>query len=127
LDKKVVLVVDDVNAIVEELLTLLQLHTIGGAGAADLTAAIEVLERESAICVIVCDVRLDRESGLDIIELIERHPVLCRRKFHYLFVTGDQMQHSRLRSSADLAILTKPVQPSVLIETLHRMLACCDA
>jgi CheY-like chemotaxis protein len=121
-----VLVVDDVAAIVEELLTLMQLYGIPAVGSADLAQAIEVLEREPAIRVISCDVRLDRESGLEIVDRIESHPTLSKRRFRYLFVTGDQMQLSRLNSTAEMAVLSKPVQPAVLMETLKRMLASTD-
>lgn len=122
-----VLVVDDVAAIVEELLTLMQLKAIPAVGAADLNGAIEALEREPAIRVIACDVRLDRESGLDIIKRISQHPVLRARKFRYLFVTGDQMQIDCLTPSSTLAVLSKPVQPAVLIANVKRMLEDADA
>lgn len=122
-----VLVVDDVAAIVEELLTLMQLNAIPAAGASDLTAAIAVLEREPAISVVVCDVRLDRESGLDIVKLVDGHPALCKREMRYLFVTGDKMQFNEGDRDPGYCVLTKPVQPAVLIGTLKRMLEPSNA
>lgn len=122
----IVLVVDDVPAIVEELLTMVELNGIAAAGAADLDEAIQVLERETTIRVISCDVRLDRESGLEIVGRIEAHPVLSRRTFRYLFVTGDQMQLAQIPAARDRAVLSKPVKPATLIETLKSMLAAAD-
>ena len=117
-----VLFVDDVVEIVEELLTLMQLNGISARGASNLTEALDVLEREPEIRVICCDVRLDRESGLDIIRKVEAHDDLRRRAFKYLFVTGDQTQINRLTSTSEAAVLSKPVQPGVLMEALKRML-----
>ena len=122
-----VLVVDDVTAIVEELLTLMRLHAIPATGAADLKGAIAALEREPAIRVISCDVRLDRECGLDIVERINSHPALRDREFQFLFVTGDQMQVDRLNPDPNVAVLSKPVQPATLIDALKTMLGAADA
>jgi CheY-like chemotaxis protein len=127
MERPTVLVIDDVEAIVEELLTLMALHRIPAAGAYDLDSALDVLEREPAIRAISCDVRLNDESGLDIIQRIHNCKALSDREFRFLFVTGDQMQLDRLSSTSDLAVLSKPVQPRLLIDTLKRMLEPADA
>lgn len=127
MERPTVLVIDDVEEIVEELLTLMALHKIPAAGAYDLDGALGVLKREPAICAISCDVRLDDESGLDIIARIESCEALSDREFRYLFVTGDQMQLDHLSSTSDFAVLSKPVQPRVLIDMLRRMISPADA
>ena len=127
MDRPTVLVIDNVEAIVEELLTLMALHRIPAAGAYDLDGALDVLKREPAIRAMSCHVRLDDESGLDLIARVENCGALRDREFRYLFVTGDQMQLDRLSSTSDLAVLSKPVQPRVLIDTLKRMLSPADA
>lgn len=127
MERPTVLVIDNVEAIVEELLTLMALHQIPAAGAYDLDGALDVLEREPAIRAISCDVRLEDECGLDLVARVESCPALSGREFRYLFVTGDQMQLDRLSSTSDLAVLSKPVQPRVLIDTLRRMLSSADA
>jgi len=126
-ERPTVLVVDNVAEIVEELLTLMALHKIPATGAYDLDGALDVLKREPDVRAISCDVRLDRESGLDIIPRVAECPALHTRRFRYLFVTGDQMQLDALIGSGDLAVLSKPVQPRVLIETLQQMLLSGDA
>lgn len=123
----IVLVVDNVAEIVEELLTLVELNGIPAVGAADLDGAIQVLEQEPQIRVISCDVRLERESGLEIVGRIEANPALRGRTFRYLFVTGDQMQLEQIPSASDRAVLSKPVRPALLVETLRRMLMPSDA
>jgi len=118
-----VLVLDDVSAIVEELLTLMSLHDIAGVGAANLAEAVDMLERHPAVRVIACDLRLDRESGLDIVSRIHQHPVLRLRPFEFVFITGDQMRDDLVADTSRYTFLTKPVQPQALIDTMRQMLA----
>ena len=117
-----VLVVDDVVAIVEELLTLMRLHKIPAAGALDLNGAIQTLVREPDIRLISCDVRLDRGSGPDIIGLIKRHSALRHRDLQFLFVTGDPVVLEQNKDGDRLLMLSKPVQPTTLISTIKNML-----
>lgn len=121
-DQARVLVLDDFSAIVEELLTLMSLHGIAGIGASNLTEAVEMLERHPAVSVVACDLRLDRESGLDIVSRVRAHPRLAARSFEYVFITGDQMREDLVEGISRYAFLTKPVQPQALIGTIRRML-----
>lgn len=118
-----VLVVDNVEAIVEELLTLLAINRIPAVGAHDLNTALDVLQREPTIRAISCDVRLDDESGLDLVARVESCQALRGRPLRYLFVTGDQMQVDHLNRSSNLAVLSKPVQPQVLVNAVRHMLS----
>lgn len=118
-----VLLIDDVDAIVEELLTFMELHGIPAIGVSDLDQAVTALEANSAIRVLACDVRLGRESGLSIIPRIEAHADLSKRAFRYLFITGDQLRQATTPTMPDHLVLTKPVQPRILIEVLRDLLA----
>lgn len=117
-----VLVVDDVVAIVEELVDLLALRGIAAIGAHALREAIALLEQEPTIRIVACDVRLGRESGLEIIALVGANPALSERLFHYVFVTGDPMTIGNLSAIPDASILTKPVQPKALIQLFRELL-----
>lgn len=118
-----VLVVDDIEPIVEELVTLLELQGLPAIGAQTLDAAITVLERAPAIRVIACDVRLDREFGLDIVSRIATRSALDGRSFGYIFVTGDPMCAESQIAGAQHAILTKPVKPRALVGLVRELLA----
>ncbi|WP_334185596.1 response regulator [Novosphingobium sp.] len=122
-DQARVLVLDDFSAIVDELLTLMSLHGIPGVGAANLAEAVDMLEKHAAVSVVACDLRLDRESGLDIVSRIRHHPELAKRPFEYVFITGDQMREDLVADTARYTFLTKPVQPQTLIGTIRQMLA----
>ena len=74
-----VLVVDDVLPILEEMLTLLELTDIPAVAASSLDEAVLALEECQNISVVVCDVYLGKESGLDLIErarAADKHIVL---------------------------------------------------
>lgn len=118
-----VLVLDDVPAIVDELLTLLELHDIESVGAATLEGAIVLLSANPTIRAISCDLRLGPDWGLDIVERVKNHPELCNRDLQYLFVTGDNLQAVEL-PGAGYAVLSKPVRPDKLVDTLSTMLQC---
>jgi DNA-binding NtrC family response regulator len=121
-NEAVVLVIDDVSAIIEELLTFMELHGIPALGVSDLDQAISALELNSGIKVLACDVRLGRESGLSIVSRLHNHPSLSRRDFRFLFMTGDQIMADVDAITTDCMILTKPVQPQLLMGTVQQML-----
>lgn len=122
-DQALVLLIDDVNAIVEELLTFMALHDICAVGVADLDQAMAMLEQHPSIRVLACDVRLGNESGLSIVARIRAHAMLSQREFRYLFITGDQLRPDPELALPRHLVLTKPVQPQLLINTLNTMLA----
>lgn len=118
-----VLIIDDVDTIVDEMLTMLDLQDIPAAGARNLEQALAELERFPRIRIIACDLMLGRECGLDIVELVEGHPPLRGRTFEYVFITGNATCQLSLKASARHRVLAKPVRPRALIELFHELLA----
>lgn len=118
-----VLVIDDVEEIVEELLGLLVLLDIPAVGAHSLDQAMRILHGHPTIRVIACDVRLKRESGLEIIDLVHADSGLSGRDLRYIFMTGDSMQSDAIRAHP---VLAKPVQPRELVRLLKAMLGRGD-
>ncbi len=121
-NEAVVLLIDDVSAIVEELLTFMELHGIPAVGVSNLDQAIAALEAHPTIRVLACDVRLGHESGLSIVSRVQEHAMLGRRDFRFLFMTGDQITADVDAATPNYLILTKPVQPQLLIGALLQML-----
>ncbi len=121
-DQVSVLVVDDVAPIVEEMIILLDLHDIPATSAGTLAEAEFALEQFCNISVVVCDLRLGRESGFDIIDRVNANGALAGRNFEYVFVTGDPMQIDHLPEGKRPIIMTKPVRPQELVELLRGLL-----
>lgn len=119
----VVLVIDDVVEIVEELVALLAMQKIAAIGAHNLREALAMLEQAPGVRIVACDVRLGRESGLEIIERVERNPRLRDRDLRYVFVTGDTMNRDVLAAIPSSSILTKPIQPRALVGLFRELLA----
>lgn len=117
-----VLVIDDVVAIVEELVILLTLHGIGAHGASNLADALSMLGHSPEIQVIACDVRLAGESGLEIVPRIRAHPELRDRPFRFLFMSGDPMQLQHFPPATAHRVLTKPIHPGRLMRAIGEML-----
>lgn len=118
-----VLVVDDVQEIVEELTGLLSLLDIAAVGAQSLAQALAILEQQPAIRVVACDVRLHRESGLEIVGKVAASEALAHRNLHYIFITGDPMRSDAIEAGRHCRVLTKPVNPRELIQLVQDLLA----
>lgn len=126
-EQALVLLLDDVEAILEELLTFMELNGIAAVGVSDLDQAIAALVAHPTIRVLACDVRLGRESGLGIVTRIREHSALQPRSFRYLFISGDPIGPDTLPDMPDHTVLTKPVQPQELIAVLRDLVGDADA
>ncbi len=122
-----VLVLDDLAEIVEELVEMLGLADIPATGAHTLDEAVTCLIREPTIGIVIGDVRLARESGLDIIHWARRSPALAGRTFHYVFITGDPLRIEQAGEGFDALVLEKPVQPRALIQHIEALLGDGDS
>ena len=122
-----ILVVDDVQEIVEELVALLELVDLPAMGAHSLADALAILEAVTSIQVVACDVRLNRESGLEIIQRVANNALLADRPLKYVFMTGDPMRPDAIAAQQKCPVLTKPVQPRELIALLRDLLGTGSA
>ncbi len=121
LQHPIILVVDDVSAIVEELIELLRLIDMPAVGATSIDAAIDRLEQHETIRVMVCDVHLHGENGFTIAQKVGQRGRLDGRDLRYVFVTGDTrlVEHG---AGGNSRMLAKPVRPRTLIETIGGLL-----
>ncbi len=117
-----ILVVDDVPAIVEELTDMLSLMDLPASGADSIDAALDLLAANPGIRLVVSDVRLPRESGFQLVRRAGDDPRLAGRALRYIFMTG----HLDLTDVADARhdgiLLAKPVNPRHLIEKIRESL-----
>ncbi|WP_200844768.1 MULTISPECIES: response regulator [unclassified Novosphingobium] len=125
-EKAVVLLIDDDDAIVEEMLTFMGLHGVMAIGVSNLDDAMTALQANPSIRVLSCDVRLGRDSGLSIVTRIQEHATLRARPFRYLFLSGYQLLPAQLMMMLEHIVLTKPVRPQVLIDVLNDLLGAFE-
>jgi DNA-binding NtrC family response regulator len=117
-----ILIVDDVSDIVDEMIQMLELLDLSAVGAHSIDAAIKQLSLHSAIRLVVCDLRLSGESGIEIPKRIEADPALTGREFAYLFMTGDADQARSVAMRPNGVVMTKPINPRKLIATIVELL-----
>ena len=117
-----VLVVDDVIDIVEEMIDMLVLADVRAVGAHTIDQAISALAAHPSITLVISDIRLQHESGLDIPDRVAKDPTLATRALRYVFASGDTEGLARNPADAGHLLLSKPVSPRLLIATIQRLL-----
>lgn len=117
------LLLDDVEDIVSELLTMFHLRGIACAAAQSLSEALGKLRAHPSITLIISDIRLRDEAGEDMISLVKTDPALKDRQFRFVFLTGDVMRFGGQEMIENHPILFKPVHPQRLLDTVNAILA----
>lgn len=117
-----ILIVDDVRDIVEEMIQMLELLDLIAVGTGSVGSAIEQLCIYPDIRVVVSDLRLAGESGIDIPQRVAADPAFAGRKLDYVFMTGDSDQTRITAMMPGSAVLTKPINPRTLIAQISDLL-----
>lgn len=113
-----ILIVDDVADIVDEMVQMLELVDLSAVGAGSVGAAIRLIGMHADIRVVVSDLRLSGESGAEILTRVDADPALAARALTFLFMTGDTDQARAMARRPNAAVLTKPIDPRILITTI---------
>lgn len=117
-----ILVVDDVASIVRELVIMLNLQSLPATGAHSLDEALDLLLEHPSLRVVACDVRLNGESGADLVVGVKSNPVLAARDIRFVFMTGDAMRYDSSTPIHGYQVLMKPVLPGVLVAALSALI-----
>lgn len=113
-----ILVVDDIADIVDEMIQMLELVDLAAVGAGSVRTAIAQIDAHPEIRVVVSDLRLSGESGTEILARADADAAMAARKLAFLFMTGDADQAHALARLPNSAVLTKPIDPRILIKTI---------
>jgi DNA-binding NtrC family response regulator len=113
-----ILVVDDIADIVDEMVQMLELMDLTAVGASTVGAAIGQIDAHPDIRVVVSDLRLSGESGAEILTRVDADPALAGRALAFLFMTGDTDQARAMARRPNIAVMTKPIDPRKLINTI---------
>lgn len=118
----VILIIDDVADIVDEMIQMLALLDLPAVGARSVATGIARLGQNPDIRLLVCDLRLPGENGADIRARIAGTPGLEDRSLTIIFMSGDTDRLEAMTVEPGSMILTKPIDPSVLIDTIFACL-----
>jgi DNA-binding NtrC family response regulator len=114
----VILIIDDVSDIVEEMVEMLALMDLPAIGAGSIAKALPLLDEHRAIRLLICDLRLPCENGADLRERIAGFGGLEDRCFKIIFMSGDSERVEAMVAGPGQIVMTKPIHPSRLIQTI---------
>lgn len=102
---------------------LFEHESLPALGAATLQEArVAIRDRASSLRVVVVDLGLGEESGLDLAEeLHEQHSTL---KVIVFSAQGERVSADRFRACGVEAVLSKPASPTAIVATVRQALEC---
>ncbi len=114
-----VLIIEDEFLIAEYLQTVLEDEGISVAGTAANAASARRLFEELSPTAIVCDIRLGREDGVELVRGLRE-----RRDVGVVFVSGlsDGETLERARSTGPAGFVQKPMKPETLVRVVRQVL-----
>lgn len=101
---------------------MLELLDMAAIGATSIATAMPLLAVHPDIRLLICDLRLPGENGADLGIRIAERPDLKDRRFKIIFMSGDIDRVEAMKVERGQIILTKPIDPSVLIDTIFECL-----
>lgn len=114
-----VLIIEDEFLIAEYLQAVLEDDGIAVAGTATNAASAQRLFEELSPAAVICDVRLGREDGVELVRRLRE-----RRDVGVVFVSGlgDDETLERVRSIGPAGFVQKPMRPDVLVRKVREAL-----
>lgn len=120
-----VLVVDDDTSTTALLRLLLELEGFDVETSANLSQAVEAAGDEIEALIIDCNLA-DGESGVDLLRAIREGETAAPLDVPAILVSGDPRLESGALEAGASFFLVKPYPPSLLTETVHRLVEGID-
>jgi len=114
-----VLIIEDEFLIAEYVQTVLEDDGIAVAGTASNVAAAQRLFEELSPAAVICDIRLGREDGVELVRRLRE-----RRDVGVVFVSGlgDDETVERALSTGPAGFVQKPMKPETLVRKVREAL-----
>lgn len=119
-----VIVVDDVTDIVDEFVFYMDLVGVKTLGFCNAVDAFEALKQHETINVVVSDVRLRHESGLQLAKLVDMHCKTEGRDIEIILMTGEM---SFTDNGRPYKVYQKPVDMTILHDHIAQALRNVNA
>ena len=116
------LLVDDEPEALEEMNAALEIFGIHGELASNGVLALQALEKNSSLGIVVTDLRMPEMSGFEMIESIRKSRILRDRELRFVVVTGhgDLAGARRAMVSGAIDFIPKPADPAAISEAVRR-------
>ena len=124
MDEPRVIVVDDVTDIVDEFIFYMNLVGIKTLGFGNAVDAFEALKQHETVSVVVSDVRMRHESGLQLAKRVDTHCMAVGRDVEIILMTGE-MNFTDTRQP--YKVYQKPVDMTILHDHIAQALRNVNA
>lgn len=89
--------------------------------AADGQEGIEMIQRDSAIAAVICDVNMPRRSGLELIEAVMASGHTAHLPIIVMTTEGQPALVQRAKAAGAKGWLVKPFKPNVLVSAMEKL------
>jgi CitB family two-component system response regulator MalR len=120
--RPILLIEDDVNDALLVRDTLAQLNLVNSIDVATTAAAARIYVKRAMPALIISDINLTGESGIDFLEWLRGQPhPLGNVPVIIMSVSTDQADHVRTSNLRALVFMTKPLKQEILLEQLRSL------
>ena len=118
--RPILLIEDDANDALLVRETLAQLNLVNDVITATSAESARVSVKRAVPALIICDIHLGRESGIDFLNWLRDQPVpLGSVPVIMMSVSTDETHHMRASALRALLFMTKPINQDVLLDQLR--------
>jgi DNA-binding response OmpR family regulator len=118
--RPILLIEDDVNDALLVRDTLAQLNLVNNIDVATTAAAARIYVKRAMPALIISDINLTGESGIDFLEWLRGQPLpLGNVPVIIMSVSTDKADHARTSNLRALVFMTKPLKQEILLEQLR--------
>lgn len=118
---KQVLLIEDTQEIRENVAEILELHDYGIVTACDGAEGL-LLARDKMPDVIVCDIKMPKMSGFELLSVLRNDPATQHIPFIFISASAQKSDIEKGRESGAFAYLTKPFVTADLIKMIEAVI-----
>lgn len=119
--KKKVLVVDDSSTVREHLAQVLGQVGFEVLEAADGQIGVELIDRERAISVVICDVNMPRMNGIEMVASVKSRPENAALPILMLTTDGQASLIKKAKEAGARGWMVKPFNPAQLVAAVQKL------
>ena len=119
--KKKVLIVDDSSTVRQHVSEVLSQVGFEVLEAVDGQVGVEVIERESALAVVICDVNMPRMDGIELLTSVKSQPKNASLPILMLTTDGQSALIRKAKAAGARGWMVKPFNPVQLVAAVQKL------
>ena len=121
MDKKKVLVIDDSATVRQEVSQVLTKVGFEVLEASDGQIGADVIDKDSSISVVICDVNMPRMNGIDMLISVKRHAKNAALPILMLTTDGQPALIKKAKEAGARGWVVKPFNPGQLVAAVQKL------